>query len=162
MAALYASVANGGEWIQPHVTAAIGGQPVTNWTKRQLVTPNVAKELRGMLTDVVDYGTGNQARIKGFSVAGKTGTTPKFDAKDGTYCNPNLGKCEYQTSFVGFAPAKHPRFVALVMVDEPQAPNHDQSVLEGGVVAAPAFKQIAQGILQVMRVQADRPRELSH
>jgi cell division protein FtsI (penicillin-binding protein 3) len=162
MAALYASVANGGTWIQPHVTAAIGGKPVTNWTKRQLVTPHVAKELRGMLTDVVDYGTGTQARIKGYSVAGKTGTTPKFDAKDGTYCNPNLGKCEYQTSFVGFAPAKHPRFVALVMVDEPQAPGDDQSVLEGGTVAAPAFKHIAQGILQVMRIQADRPRELGH
>jgi cell division protein FtsI (penicillin-binding protein 3) len=160
MAALYGSIANGGQWIQPHVTAAIGSKPVTNWRKRQLVSQRVAGELRGMLTGVVDYGTGTRARITGYSVAGKTGTTPKFDAKHGRYCDPNAGHCEYQTSFVGFAPAKHPRFVALVMVDEPHSDNPWD--LEGGVVAAPAFKRIAQGILQVLRVQPDRPRELNH
>ena len=65
------------------------------------------------------------------------------------YCDPYKGQCEYQTSFVGFAPAKHPRFVALVMVDEPHV-DDDQYDLEGGYVAAPAFKRIAQGILQVL------------
>jgi cell division protein FtsI (penicillin-binding protein 3) len=158
MAALYSSVANGGLWIQPHVTAAIGSKPVTSWRKRQLVTPHVARELRGMLTDVVDYGTGTLAEIPGYSVAGKTGTTPKYDAKHGNYCDPYKGHCEYQTSFVGFAPAKHPRFVALVMVDEPQSKNPYD--LEGGYVAAPAFKRIAQGILQVLQVQPDRPGQL--
>jgi cell division protein FtsI (penicillin-binding protein 3) len=158
MAALYASVANGGTWIQPHVTAAIGGKPVKGLTKRQLVSPHVAKELRGMLTDVVDYGTGTLAHIPGYSVAGKTGTTPKFDAKHGDYCDPYKGHCEYQTSFVGFAPAKNPRFVALVMVDEPHSDN--QYDLEGGYVAAPAFKSIAQGILQVLQIKPDRPWQL--
>jgi cell division protein FtsI (penicillin-binding protein 3) len=158
MAALYASVANGGTWIQPHVTAAIGGKPVTGLTKRQLVSRHVAKELRGMLTDVVDYGTGTLAHIPGYSVAGKTGTTPKFDAKHGDYCDPYKGHCEYQTSFVGFAPAKNPRFVALVMVDEPHSDNPYD--LEGGYVAAPAFKSIAQGILQVLQIKPDRPWQL--
>ena len=158
MAALYASVANGGLWIQPHVTAAIGSKPVTNWRTRQLVTPHVARELRGMLTGVVDYGTGTLAKIPGYSVAGKTGTTPKYDAKHGSYCDPYKGHCEYQTSFVGFAPAKHPRFVALVMVDEPHSKNPYD--LEGGFVAAPAFKQIAQGILQVLQIKPDRPKQL--
>jgi cell division protein FtsI (penicillin-binding protein 3)/stage V sporulation protein D (sporulation-specific penicillin-binding protein) len=162
MAALFGSVANGGKWIQPHVTAAIGGKAVTNWKKRQLVSPHVASELRSMLTDVVDKGTGVQARITGYSVAGKTGTTPKYDAKHGTYCNPYKGKCQYQTSFVGFAPAKNPRFLALVMVDEPHDKNGDASLLEGGIVAAPAFKRIAQGVLQVLRVPADRPREFNN
>ena len=160
MAALYGSVANGGWWVQPHVTAAIGGKPVTDWRKRQLVSPRVAKELRSMLTDVVDKGTGTAARIKGYSVAGKTGTTPKFDAKHGTYCDPYKGDCEYQTSFVGFAPAKNPRFVALVMVDEPHDKNGESEGLEGGTVAAPAFKRIAQGILQELQIRADRPGEL--
>ncbi len=158
MAALYASVANGGTWIQPHVTAAIGGKPVTGLTRRQLVSSHVARELRGMLTDVVDYGTGTFAHIQGYSVAGKTGTTPKFDAKHGNYCDPYKGHCEYQTSFVGFAPAKHPRFVALVMVDEPHSDN--QYDLEGGYVAAPAFRSIAQGILQVLQIKPDRPWQL--
>ena len=158
MAALYASVANGGQWIQPHITAAIGSKPITSWRKRQLVTPHVARELRGMLTDVVDYGTGTLAKIPGYSIAGKTGTTPKYDAKHGSYCDPYQGHCEYQTSFVGFAPAKHPRFVALVMVDEPQSKN--QYDIEGGYVAAPAFKSIAQGILQVLQIKPDRPGQL--
>jgi cell division protein FtsI/penicillin-binding protein 2 len=161
MAALFGSVANGGTWIQPHITAAIGGKPTTGWTQKQFVSRHVARELRGMLTQVVDMGTGTAARIKGYSVAGKTGTTPKFDAKHGTYCDPYKGKCEYQTSFVGFAPAKNPRFVALVMVDEPKDKNGDSSLLEGGIVAAPVFKRIAQGILQELHVPADRPGELT-
>jgi cell division protein FtsI/penicillin-binding protein 2 len=111
-----------------------------------------------MLTGVVDYGTGTLAKIAGYSVAGKTGTTPKYDAKHGSYCDPYKGHCEYQTSFVGFAPAKHPRFVALVMVDEPHSKNPYD--LEGGFVAAPAFKQIAQGILQVLQIKPDRPKQL--
>lgn len=160
MAALYGSIANGGTWIQPHVTAAIGNTPTTGWKHRQLVSKRVARQLRSMLTDVVDKGTGTLARIKGYSVAGKTGTTPKFDAKHGSYCDPYKRKCEYQTSFVGFAPAKNPRFVALVMVDEPRDKNGETASLEGGSVAAPTFKRIAQGILQELQVRADRPREL--
>jgi cell division protein FtsI (penicillin-binding protein 3) len=160
MAALYGSVANGGTWIQPHVTAAIGSKPTTGWAHRQLVSRRIARELRSMLTDVVDKGTGTLAQIPGYSVAGKTGTTPKFDSKHGYACDPYKKKCEYQTSFVGFAPAKNPRFVALVMVDEPHDKNGDTSLLEGGLVAAPAFRRIAQGILQELRVPADRPNEL--
>jgi cell division protein FtsI/penicillin-binding protein 2 len=158
MAALYASIANDGVWIQPHVTASIGSKPVTTWRKRRLVTTHVARELRSMLTGVVDYGTGTLAQIKGYSVAGKTGTTPKYDAKHGTYCDPYKGHCEYQTSFVGFAPARHPRFVALVMIDSPQSKNPYD--IEGGYVAAPAFKSIAQGILQVLQIKSDRPKQL--
>ncbi len=160
MAALFGSIANDGTWLQPHITAAVGGKPTTGWKHRQLVTKRVARQLRSMLTDVVDKGTGEYAQIRGYSVAGKTGTTPKFDAKHGTYCDPYKRKCQYQTSFVGFAPAKNPRFVALVMVDEPHDRNGDTSLLEGGIVAAPVFKRIAQGILQELQVPPDRPGEL--
>jgi cell division protein FtsI/penicillin-binding protein 2 len=160
MAALYGSIANGGVWLQPHVTASIGGVPTGGWTKRALVTPRIARELRTMLTGVVDDGTAVLARIKGWSVAGKTGTTPKYDAKHGTYCDPQVKTCDYQTSFVGFAPAKHPRFVALVMVDSPRDKHGKTNYLEGGSVAAPAFKRIAQGVLQELQIAPDRPREL--
>ena len=161
MAALYGSIANGGKWIQPHVTASVNGKPTTGWKQRQLVSRHVARQLRGMLAGVVDRGTGVLAQIPGWSVAGKTGTTPKFDAKHGTYCDPYKRKCEYQTSFVGFAPAKNPRFVALVMVDEPHDKNGETALLEGGSVAAPTFKRIAQGILQELQVPPDRPHELT-
>ena len=98
--------------------------------------------------------------VTGYSVAGKTGTTPKFDAKHGTYCDPYCGHCEYQTSFVGFAPAKNPRFVALVMVDEPHARTATRRRSRAAASRRPAFQRIAQGILQELRVQPDRPREL--
>jgi cell division protein FtsI (penicillin-binding protein 3) len=164
MAALYGSIANGGTWVQPHVTAAIGGKPTKGWQTRQLVSPHVAAELRTMLTKVVDLpnGTGVKARIPGYSVAGKTGTTPKYDSKHGAaaYCDSTVKQCEYQTSFVGFAPATHPRFVTLVMVDGAKGPDGKSNGLEGGDVAAPAFKTITQGILQVLQVKPDRPRQL--
>jgi cell division protein FtsI (penicillin-binding protein 3) len=163
MAALYGAIANNGTWIQPHVTESINHKLVTGWKKRQLVSPAVAKELRGMLTGVVTGGTGEAAQIPGYTVAGKTGTTPKYNAKNGTYCDPNVNaKCQYQTSFVGFAPARHPRFVALVMVDQPQSKNGGQDLLEGGTVAAPVFKTIAQGILQVLQIPPDVPGKASN
>jgi cell division protein FtsI (penicillin-binding protein 3) len=164
MAALYGSIANGGEWVQPHVTAAVGGKPTKGWQTRQLVSPHVAAELRTMLTKVVDLpnGTGVKARIPGYSVAGKTGTTPKYDSKHGAaaYCDSSVKQCEYQTSFVGFAPATHPRFVTLVMVDGAKGPDGKSNGLEGGDVAAPAFKTITQGILQVLQIKPDRPGQL--
>ena len=144
MAALYASVANGGD-VDP---AARDGR---DWheARHDLVLAPARHDARRARVahhadrQVVDYGTGMLAQIKGYTVAGKTGTTPKYDAKHGTYCDPYKGHCEYQTSFVGFAPAKHPRFVALVMVDSPQSKNPYD--IEGGYVAAPAFKSIAPG-----------------
>jgi cell division protein FtsI/penicillin-binding protein 2 len=160
MASLYGAIANKGTWIQPHVTASIGGKAVTGWKHRKLVTPHVAAELRSMLTKVVETdGTGVLARVPGYNIAGKTGTTPKYDAKHDNYCDPYKRHCEYQTSFVGFAPAGHPRFVALVMVDEPQSKNPYD--IEGGTVAAPIFKSIAQGILQILQVKPDNPRQLT-
>ena len=161
MASLYGAIANKGTWIQPHVTASIGGKAVTGWKHRKLVTPHVAAELRSMLTKVVETdGTGVLARVPGYNIAGKTGTTPKYDAKHDNYCDPYKRHCEYQTSFVGFAPAGHPRFVALVMVDEPQSKNPYD--IEGGTVAAPIFKSIAQGILQILQVKPDNPRQLTN
>ena len=116
-----------------------------------------------MLTDVVDTGTGTHARIPGYSVAGKTGTTPKFDAKHGTYCDPYKGKCEYQTSFVGFAPAKHPRFVALVMVDEPQDTNGRDRVASRAAASPPRRSSASRrACCRSLRVPPDRPGELGN
>ena len=161
MAALFGSIANRGVWLQPHVTESIGGTPVSGLVRKPLVSRRVASQLRTMLTDVVDEGTGKLAQVPGYSIAGKTGTTPKYDAKTGTYCDPSEGDCEYQTSFVGFAPASSPRFVALIMVDDPEDKDGN-SELEGGMVAAPAFQRIAKGILQELQVPPDRPRDFNN
>ena len=121
MAALYGSVANGGLWVQPHVTASIGGKATTGWKTKQLVSRQSPQSCAPCSPrSSTSNGTGVQARVPGYSVAGKTGTTPKYNPKTTRTAIRTRRQCQYQTSFVGFAPAKHPRFVALVMVDEPK------------------------------------------
>ncbi|MBG0775068.1 MAG: PASTA domain-containing protein [Desulfovibrionaceae bacterium] len=98
---------------------------------RAVFRPEVARQVLAMLRDVVmEDGTGTAARIEGLQIGGKTGTAQKAEPTGG------YGK-KYLASFVGFVPVDRPRFYIQVMVDEPQ-PSH-----YGGVVAAPAFKEIA-------------------
>jgi cell division protein FtsI (penicillin-binding protein 3) len=96
-----------------------------------------------MLQNVVTEGTGAYAAVPGYKVAGKTGTAQKPDSHGGYASN------RYVASFVGMVPASNPRLVILVAVDEPQG------AIWGGVVAAPAFAQIASYDLQYLEVPPD-------
>ena len=96
-----------------------------------------------MLKDVVAEGTGTYAAMPGYEVAGKTGTAQKPDSHGG------YSSSRYVASFVGMVPASKPRLVILVKVTEP----HGQ--IWGGVVAAPAFAQIAAYDLQYLEVPPD-------
>ena len=146
LASAYAAIANGGVWVEPHLVERIGGKPVRNFKRRRIVAPAVNAALKTMLTGVVDEhgATGNAAAIAGYSVAGKTGTAQKPGPNGYT-----TGK--YVASFVGMVPVEKPRFVVLVTVDEPRG------AIFGGVVAAPAFAQIAKFDLQYMGVPPDLP-----
>jgi cell division protein FtsI/penicillin-binding protein 2 len=146
MAAAYAAIANGGFWVQPHLVERIGGRTLKDFKRRRIVSPSVNAALKRMLTGVVDEhgGTGNAAQIPGYSVAGKTGTAQKPGPNGYT-----TGK--YVASFVGFVPVAKPRFLVLVTVDEPRG------AIFGGVVAAPAFAQIAKFDLQYQSVPPDVP-----
>jgi cell division protein FtsI (penicillin-binding protein 3) len=93
-------------------------------------------------------GTGTAAAIPGYYVAGKTGTSQKVDPSGG------YSRDKYVASFVGFVPASDPRLVILVTVDEPRG------AIWGGVVAAPAFQQIARFGLQYLEVPPDAERTL--
>lgn len=110
--------------------------PVEEAPQRIFGTKAVAEAL-DMMRDVVEQadGTGRRARIPGVEVGGKTGTAQKADARTGAYGSEHLA------SFVGFFPAQNPRYFILVLVDEPVKNQF------GGVVAAPAFRQIAQRLL---------------
>ncbi len=99
-----------------------------------------------MLRGVVEDGSGTEARVPGYFVAGKTGTAAKPDPVNGGY-----SKTRYVGSFVGFVPALRPRLVVLVTVDEPKG------TIWGGTVAAPAFREIAQFALQYLQVPPDVP-----
>jgi cell division protein FtsI/penicillin-binding protein 2 len=146
MASAYGAIANGGVWVQPHLVERIGGGAGTRPKRRRIVSREVNSELKAMLTNVVDEhgATGNEAAIAGYTVAGKTGTAQKPGPNGYT-----TGK--YEASFVGMVPVGKPRLVVLVTVDEPHG------AIFGGIVAAPAFAQIASFDLQYMGVTPDAP-----
>jgi cell division protein FtsI/penicillin-binding protein 2 len=145
MASVYASMANHGVWVEPHLVDHVSGGARASVKRRRIVTPHVSAQLVTMLRDVVSEGTGTLAAVPGYTVAGKTGTAQKPDGKGG------YSSSRYVASFVGMVPATRPRLVILVMVDEPRG------AIWGGVVAAPAFSQIARFDLQYLEVPPDAP-----
>jgi cell division protein FtsI/penicillin-binding protein 2 len=146
MAAAYAAIANGGTWVQPHLVDKIGRRGVHDLKRRRIVSPAVDAVLKQMLTNVVDEhgATGNAAHIPGYTVGGKTGTAQKPGPHGYT-------TGQYVASFVGFVPVAKPRLVVLVTVDDPRG------AIFGGVVAAPAFAEIAKFDLQYLNVPPDAP-----
>jgi len=132
MAAAYAAIADGGVLRPPRVVRSVGGRVAPVAPGRRVISPEVAASVRHMLKGVLAAGgTATEAAIPGYDLAGKTGTASKPDPRTGKYSTS-----KYVSSFVGFAPARHPRLLVTVMVDEPQG------AIYGGTVAAPAFQKI--------------------
>ncbi|HEY8646183.1 MAG TPA: penicillin-binding protein 2 [Gaiellaceae bacterium] len=146
MAAAYSAIANGGIWVQPHLVEKIGRRAIHDFKRRRIVSPAVDAVLKQMLTNVVDEhgATGNAAQIPGYTVGGKTGTAQKPGPNGYT-------TGQYVASFVGFVPVAKPRLIVLVTVDDPRG------AIFGGVVAAPAFAEIAKFDLQYLMVPPDAP-----
>jgi cell division protein FtsI (penicillin-binding protein 3) len=115
---------------------------------RRVISRKTARQVRRMLEMVVQPGgTAIRARVAGYRVAGKTGTTNKLVG--GSYAADR-----YISSFVGFAPASRPRLIVAVMLDEPTLGKHF-----GGVVAAPVFARVAAGGLRLLGVDYDAPAD---
>jgi len=153
MVMAYAAIANGGFLMRPYVVRRVVGsqgevllenQP---HVVRRVISEKTARLLASMLKEVTNEGgTGVMASVEGFEVAGKTGTAQKADLAHGGYAaSKRVG------SFVGFVPADAPKLVALVLVDEPEVNVY------GGVVAAPVFRNIAQGALRHLAVAPQKP-----
>jgi cell division protein FtsI (penicillin-binding protein 3) len=143
MAALYGALANRGVWVQPHLVERVRGRHLKRPTRRRVLSAAVSRELISMLQGVVSGGTGEEAAVPGYLVAGKTGTAAKPDPSGG------YSDTRYVASFVGIVPASSPRLVVLVSINEP----HGQ--IFGGLVAAPAFRDIARFALQYLEVPPD-------
>ena len=143
MATAYSAVANGGRLVHPHLIQRVGGVAVTPKRARRIFSRDVSRQMLSMLRGVVLEGTGTEAAIPGYTVAGKTGTAAKIEPS-GRYSTSR-----YVASFVGLVPATKPRLVIMVMVDEPRAS------IWGGTVAAPAFKEIARFNMQYLEVPPD-------
>jgi len=152
----YGAIANGGFLMRPFVVRRVvapdGEVLVANQSHvvRRVVSEKSAHLLTSILKGVVsDGGTGLMASVEGFEVAGKTGTAHKPDLTHGGYSAKKR-----VASFVGFVPADDPRLVLLIIVDEPEGNVY------GGVVAAPAFRDIARGALRHLGIVPDKPEAL--
>ena len=113
---------------------------------RRVIGRDVALALRNMMITVTDAdGTGSRAQVPGFEVGGKTGTAQKVDPVTGTYSVDKR-----VSSFIGFAPARDPKIVVLVTLDEPEGKAY------GGLLAAPVFSRIVEQSLQYLHIPATR------
>ena len=141
----FSSIANKGVLMKPYIVKAMvdhKGRTIREFKPavvRQVISAPTALKMCSILTDVVSAsdGTGKNARIQDVSVAGKTGTSQKFDSASNRYSTERV-----RTSFIGFFPAEDPRVVIFVMIDEPKRDKW------GGVAAAPVFKHIGEQILR--------------
>ncbi len=139
-----AAIANGGELMEARLIKQVttaDGEVVRDSSpriRRRVVSERVAKQLAEMLIAVTeDGGTGGEAAIDGYRVAGKTATAQKTDPKTGRYSLDN-----YVASFSGFVPAHNPEVAIAVTIDEPRVEH------AGGSVAAPVFRRVAEMVLR--------------
>lgn len=150
-----ATVANGGFNVRPRVVRQIVAPGSGAWSTpttmppQRVLNPDVAGDLRDIMTDVVEHGTGIAARMDGFSTAGKTGTAQKADPNTGRYAPGR-----YVSSFVGFTPVENPALAMIVAIDEPEGAYY------GGIVAAPVYKVCAERILRYMNIFPERRRSI--
>lgn len=142
IAAAYGALANNGHWIAPRI--ALEPAPVRRDPEPIVPPEHVRLVMRG-LVQAVEQGTGKQAQLRGYWVAGKTGTAQK--ALEG---GRGYAQGKYIASFVGIVPADAPRAVIMVLADEPQNGYY------GGEVAAPAFRQVAQYLMWYWRIPPSR------
>jgi cell division protein FtsI (penicillin-binding protein 3) len=134
MAAGFTAIANGGVKRQPYIVAG-DRKPGKRVLSRKTAT-EVSQMLEGVLAA---GGTAQEASVPGYTLAGKTGTAEK--PENGTY-----SKTDFVASFIGFAPARNPRLLVSVMVDEPRGD------IYGGTVAAPAFERIMEFALPYLKI----------
>ena len=147
MVAAFGAIANGGTLMQPRVVRATvdaDGRERRRFEPtavRQVISPQTAQTLTGILKQVVELGTGHNAAIPGYDVAGKTGTAQKRDPSTKRY-----SRAPGVLSFVGFVPADDPRLVMLVMLDEPKTEKW------GSEAAAPIFASIGREVLRYLQI----------
>jgi len=143
-------IANHGYYLPPRIVREISGSPPkikkSLFSNKPVTSKEAASELISILERVVQEGTGQAAQVEGYTIAGKTGTTQKFDSALGAYSNSR-----HLASFVGFVPVERPAFSMIVVLDEPKKTEH-----YGGQVAAPVFREIASRVLRYLHIFPQR------
>jgi cell division protein FtsI (penicillin-binding protein 3) len=143
LAAAMNTIANDGEYVSPRlvdatISASGEARPTPAPDRHRVLRPDVAEQMNIILRDVICRGTAKEAKMDGYTVAGKTGTA--YKARDAGGYEDTAGNRKYYASFAGFLPAEDPQLTILVSIDEPpQSGDH-----YGGLVSAPLFVQIAK------------------
>lgn len=158
MLAAYNVIANGGVYVEPTlVRGTVDADGVARerpaGERRRVVSDQVARQVRDMMVNVVDQGTGTAAAIDGYRVAGKTGTARK-PAPTGGYTYPD-GGYRYVTTFAGFVPAEDPQLSVIVVIDEPM------SSIFASAASAPVFADLARYGLRLLRIPPPAQPEAS-
>ncbi len=136
---------NGGNYYTPYLVSEIYAdngiiaEKIQPQLKNKVISSKASKILNEMLEKVVSEGSGKQAYIEGYSVAGKTGTAQKYE-------NGVIASGKYVSSFVGYFPSTNPKYLALVIIDEPVGQYY------GSTVAAPYAKQVFEGIIDIYNI----------
>ncbi len=154
LANAYCAIANGGALMKPYIVDRVVQDDGTIIEKREPtvvghpMTPKTARRVREMMRSVTEKGgTGRRATVRGYSVAGKTGTAQMKEGK-------GYSSTKYYATFVGMIPASDPEVVILVTLANPQ-PKHT-----GGEVSCPVFRRIATTAMKVLEVEPDMPEEI--
>jgi cell division protein FtsI (penicillin-binding protein 3) len=146
MISVYATIANGGRWIQPRLVRATidpdgERRPAEPAQTHRVVSAETAEMVTRMLAYAVEYGTGTNARISGYQIAGKTGTA-RIPLKD----RPGYLEGQYIASFIGFLPAGDPQVVIAAILDRPRQEY-------GGLAAAPLFQRVARAAIAQLGIE---------
>ena len=153
------AVANGGDLMTPHVVRQITEtdddgnikvvKNIAPTKVRQVISEETSKTMCDLLESVVKTGSGKNAYVKGYHVAGKTGTSEKIDSK-----NEEGEVDKYIASFIGFAPANDPEIAILIMINEPSAGEYF-----GGLIAAPVAGDVLSDVLPYLGIRPQYSEE---
>ncbi len=137
---------NGGNYYSPYFVSEIYtedgilAEKIDPKLKNKVISAKASAILNKMLENVVSEGSGKNAYIEGYRVAGKTGTAQKYE-------NGVIAQGKYVSSFIGYFPANSPKYLALVIVDEPEGQYY------GSTVAAPYAKEVFEGIINIKEIK---------
>ena len=144
MVRAFGALSNGGAMMKPHIIKSYSNSQgdVTSTTETSVVGQPVPEETAKTIVDIlekeVSEGGGTKAMVEGYHFGGKTGTAQKLDTKHGGYLDG-----QYIASFIGFGPVEDPKFVVLVVIDDPQKGSY-----YGSQIVAPVFKDIVSQLVR--------------